>query len=191
MKLITLLISIFMGLSFSLGWAISHPKIITVPYEVPYEVQKPEPYFVIEYIDRWHEPQIVTINVTEIREVEVVKETVSIVYQNRLPQDWESIEQFIDWYYSQGFTLLFPSGAYTVDCDDYAEWVNREALKQSYHISDALTWNGMYYNKRVTNNYTSQIPGHVGNLVLIQGAYYYFEPMIKDFNGLIKVAPRD
>ena len=180
LRAISLLI-IFTSGSFGLGWIVSQnlnpPQFIKVPYPI--------------LVDYWHEPQIVTVNVTEIREIEVVKEVEKIVYHHRSPQEWESIEQFTEWYYSQGFTLLFPSGAYVVDCDDYAEWVNREALKQSYHISDALTWYSMYYNKKVTDKYTSQEPGHAGNLVLIQGIYYYFEPNIKDFKGLIKVTDKD
>jgi len=187
--LLFMLIVILAGLTFTLGWLIKPTQIITV--NMPYEVKVLELYPIIEYVDRWHEPEVITVNNTILKEIEKPVEVEKVVYRNRLPQEWESVEQFENWYYSQGFTLLMTSGAYTVDCDDYAEWVNREALKQSYHISDALTWNGMYYNKKVTNKYKPEQPGHVGGLVLIQGTYYYFEPMIKDFNGLVKVVDRD
>ena len=108
-----------------------------------------------------------------------------------IPKQWQSVQEFEDWYRAQGFTLLFPSDDYLVDCDDYAEQVRLKALKQAYSISDALTWNGRYYNKRVTDAYTSEQPGHVGSLVEIQDTYYYFEPEIDKFNGLVKVIERD
>ena len=108
-----------------------------------------------------------------------------------IPKEWKSPDEFEIWYKAQGFTLLFPSDAYLVDCDDYAEQVRLKALKQAYSISDALTWGGMYYHKRVTDQYTDAQLGHVGSLVEIQGTYYYFEPEIDNFDGLIKVTEKD
>jgi hypothetical protein len=189
MKTISIgLIMFVVGIGLSFVWWQSHPEIIEVPE--PYPVTEYQTITQLKYVDRWHEPEIITVTNTIVKEIEKPVEVEKVVYRNRLPQEWESVEQFEDWYYSQGFTILFNPSPRN-DCDDYAEWVNREALKQSYHISDALTWNGMYYNKKVTNNYKPREPGHAGNLVLIQGTYYYFEPKIDEFNGLIKVTDRD
>ena len=123
--------------------------------------------------------------------VYVEKVIEQITYRNIFDRQWESVGQFTAWYLTQGFTLLFPYEAYPMDCDDYAEWVSRQALEQGYQVSIALTWQGMYYGKKVTDIFTQQVSGHTGSLVEIQGTFYYFEPRIDEFKGLIKIAPRD
>ena len=145
----------------------------------------------VEYVDRVeYMDRVEYIDRPEYRVIEKI--TYRNIYRNIYSRQWESIEQFTDWYYAQNFTALFPSGAYIADCDDYAEWVQTKALEQGYSISIALTWHGkLYNNKKVTNEYKPGQPGHVGNMVEIQGVYYYFEPAIDRFNGLIKIIRRD
>lgn len=125
-------------------------------------------------------PKIETI--TEIKEVpiEVVK------YRNIFPREFESVEQFEEWYEAQDFKPLFPSGAYQVDCNDYAGRLQRVALMQGYSISQALVLNGKYYGIRVSD----MRDGHIGNLVLIDGIYYYVEPNPRKFK-VIKIVERD
>jgi len=124
------------------------------------------------------------------KEVEVPIE--KIVYQNTYSRQWESTEQFIDWYHAQEFTLLMPSSIMTVDCDDYADWVQTTALEQGYSVSVAIVWYGKIYNgKLVSSTFTNEYPGHAGCMVDIAGAYYFFEPEVNKFNGLIKIADKD
>jgi len=169
------------GFSFGVDWVqgsvmpeeVEKQIIITVPtyVEKPYyqEIEK------LVYIDR---------PVYEVIEIPIVEEVIK--WRNIHPKQFESLEQFIEWYEDQGFTVLFPSGAYTVDCDDYAELVQRKALEQGYAISQALTLNGNYYGTRVNEN----AGGHVGNIVLIDNTYYYFEPNPEKFY-IEKIIERD
>ena len=68
----------------------------------------------------------------------------------------------------------------------YAELVQIKAIEQGYAISQALTLNGNYYGIRVNET----VGGHVGNVVLINDAYYYFEPNTEKFY-IKKIIDRD
>jgi hypothetical protein len=148
-----------------------------VEIQVPVYVDRPYYQFVekLVYIDRLiykitGKPSI----------VEVIK------WRNIYHREFQSVEQFTEWYRSQGFTVLFPSGSYNVDCDDYAELVQIKALEQGYTISQALILNGNYYGTRVNDT----VGGHAGNIVLIDNACYYFEPNPEKFN-IKKIIDRD
>lgn len=135
-------------------------------------VQLP-PEIVVEtiYIDKPVE-RIVERIIIEEKEVEV------IVYQNIRARNWESVEQFEQWYEDQHFTLLMTTPIYTVDCDDYSEWVQRKAVQQGYSVSEAIAKNRLYAGVWVT-----KINGlHAGNLVLIGNDYYWVEPQPDMFN---------
>ncbi len=113
-------------------------------------------------------------------------DTERVVYRDIYTRQWESVEQFKDWYYSQNFTLLMPSGANTIDCDDYATWVQDRAMRQGYPVSEALAWQHYYGGVYVT-----VMPGlHDGCLVLIGNIYYYFEPEIDKFK-MVEICKRD
>lgn len=126
----------------------------------------------------------VEIPVEVIKEVEVVKETVR--WRNIYDRDFGSVEQFKDWYYAQHFNPLSPSGVYKVDCDDYAQRLQITALRQGYPVSIALLKEGRYYDVNVSDIQE----GHAGNLVMIDGTYYYIEPDPSKFN-IVKVVSRD
>lgn len=126
----------------------------------------------------------VEIPVEVIKEVEVVKETVR--WRNIYDRDFDSVEQFKDWYYAQHFNPLSPSGVYKVDCDDYAQRLQITALRQGYPVSIALLKEGRYYDVNVSDIKE----GHAGNLVMIDGTYYYIEPDPSKFN-IVKVVSRD
>lgn len=152
----------------------------------------------IEYIEKYvteivyrEVPYEVPVYYETVVETVIEVEVEKTVYRNIYSRSWESEEQFIEWYYAQGFTFLVPSGEYKIDCEDYAKWVQREALEQGYRVSIALTWFGKYYNVRVNDKFTDRAPGHAGNLVEIKGVFYYFEPQIEDFKGLVRVVSGD
>lgn len=126
----------------------------------------------------------VEIPVEVIKEVEVVKETVR--WRNIYDRDFDSVEQFKDWYYAQHFNPLSPSGVYKVDCDDYAQRLQITALRQGYPVSIALLKEGRYYDVNVSDIKE----GHAGNLVMIDGTYYYIEPDPSKFS-IVKVVSRD
>ena len=166
------LIILASGFYFGVDWA--KDNIVTEQVEketvitVPTYIEKPQ-YEIVE------KPVYIVRPVYEIVEIPVVEEITK--WRNIYPRQFESVEDFVEWYETQEFTLLYPSGDYTVDCDDYAEMVQRKALEQGYAISQALTWNGQYYDMKVNNIFS----GHVGNIVLIDNAYYYFEPNPEEF----------
>lgn len=120
--------------------------------------------------------------------VKVPIEVKVVEYQNRniFPRQFENIERFEEWYEAQDFKPLFPSGAYQVDCDDYAGRLQRVALEQGYSVSQALVLNGKYYGIRVSGD----IGGHTGNLVLIGNTYYYIEPEPSKFK-VVELVERD
>lgn len=125
----------------------------------------------IVYVDR---PiyRVIENVIIEEKEVEV------ITYKNIRARNWESVEQFEQWYEDQHFTLLMTTPIYTVDCDDYSEWVQRKALQQGYPVSEAMAKNRLYAGVWVT-----KIDGlHAGNLVLIGNDYYWVEPQPDMFN---------
>ena len=130
----------------------------------------------------------VEMPVEVIKEVEVLVEVpVEVVkWRNIYPRTFESVEEFKEWYLAQNFNPLLPSSAYTVDCDDYAEWLQRKALEQGYSVSIALIKNGYYYGAKVSD----VKEGHAGNLVLIDGVFYYVESEPSKFS-VIKVISRD
>lgn len=131
------------------------PKIVRVPVEVRVEILREVPFEVIKEVP-----------VEVIKEVEVVK------YHHITAREWESVEQFTEWYEEQEFTTLMPSPVYKVDCDDYSEWLQRVALQQGYPVSEALAKGGLYYGVLVNKHSDS----HAGNLVLIGNVYYWVEP---------------
>ena len=130
----------------------------------------------------------VEILVEVIKEVEVLVEVpVEVVkWRNIYPRTFESVEEFKDWYYAQHFNPLSPSGVYKVDCDDYAQRLQITALRQGYPVSIALLKEGRYYDVNVSDIQE----GHAGNLVMIDGTYYYIEPDPSKFN-IVKVVSRD
>jgi hypothetical protein len=149
------------------------PEVITeeVIKEVPVEIVKEVP--VIKEVEK-----------TIVEVVEVEKEVIRWRPYPQVFKEFDSVEQFKQWYKSQGFKTIFPSGAYKVDCDDYAVRLQREALRQGYLISIALIRNGYYYGVKVGEG------NHAGNLVLIDCVFYYVEPDPKDFE-IVKVVNRD
>lgn len=178
------LVVLILACSFCFGASWAQGRSIT-----PEEVEKQVEIRVPVYVDRPYyqvieKPVYIDRPVYEVVEKPTVVEVIK--WRNIYNKQFENVEQFTKWYKSQGFTVLLPSGAYNVDCDDYAELVQRKALEQGYAISQALTLNGKYYGIRVNeiNN------GHVGNIVLIDNAYYYFEPNPEKFY-IKKIIDRD
>lgn len=58
------------------------------------------------------------------------------------------------------------------DCDDLAEAMQRDALRDGYLMSEALVdESGMIYGVKVTN-----LVSHAGNMAIADNAYWYVEP---------------
>lgn len=148
-----------------------------------YELES-EPVVVVEYVHLPPETvaEAVYIDKPVYRIVERViieeKEVEVITYKNIRARNWESVEQFEQWYEDLDFRVLLPSSAYTVDCDDYSERLQRLALQQGYSVSEAMAKNHLYAGVWVI-----KISGlHAGNLVLIGNDYYWVEPQPDEFN---------
>jgi len=166
-------------MSFVIGQLTYQPKEIEV--EVP----------VISYITvTEYEPIYETIEVDKPVYITVTKQvpTEVIVYRNIYPRQFVSVAAFKEWYNGLDFRFILPNGGDvdTADCDDYSARLQQLALEQSYSVSQALTWNELYYGIRVTDNKD----GHAGNLVLIGTTYYWVEPQ-PDIFEVIKVCNRD
>ncbi len=154
-------------------------------------VEIPEPTYIerVEYV--YAEPEVVieervvkqVATVVKYVDKEVVKEVIK--YRNIYSRQFKSVEHFKEWYKEQDFKRLGPSSIYKVDCDDYAERLQRTALHQGYSVSVALIKQGMYYGVKVSDI----LEPHAGNLVLIRGVYYYVEPLKEP--QLKKVVNRD
>lgn len=152
------------------GQDISEPQIITIVEEIEVPI----------FIDR-EIPVYRTVTI----ETEVIKEVIK--YEgNKWAKEFESRGHFIEWYKAQHFTILLPSSDYLVDCDDYADWVQTEAIRQGYKISVVLTTNGFVGNTRVREDRRL----HMGNLVMIGNDIYYVEPKIDEFK-IIWISYRD
>lgn len=108
-------------------------------------------------------------------EVEVPIE--AIKYRNIFPREFESVEQFEEWYWEQISAIKL-----NYKCVDYAKWLQRTALTQGYSVSQALVWWGRYYSVKVSDD----VRCHAGNLALIADTYYYVEPHPKWFK-VIKI----
>uniref|UniRef100_A0A6M3IVD8 Uncharacterized protein n=1 Tax=viral metagenome TaxID=1070528 RepID=A0A6M3IVD8_9ZZZZ len=156
-------------------------------------VEVPQPYPVVEYrtvevekpiyIDRWHEPEIVTVNNTIIKEV--IKEVEITRVINNSWREFESLSEFTAWVDGK-LTYLMPSSSYTVDCDDYALRLQQEAYKDGYFLSVQLVLDGYLWGKRVTNN----TEPHMGNLVVIGNEVFFIEPQPDDYR-VIKICDKD
>jgi len=104
-------------------------------------------------------------------------------------QNWESVDQFKEWYEDQQFTVIFPNGGdrKTADCDEYAYRLQKVALRAGYPVSIALvTRDGMFFDKVVRGG----TKAHAGNLVEINDVYYYVEPLVKGMY-MVRIARRD
>ena len=112
----------------------------------------------------------------------------TVVYRTIFARPWESIEQFEQWYYDQPLlqTFIMPSGAFVVDCDDYAVRLQREALRQGYSVSCQLVENGKLFEVRVTDI----LEPHMGNLVIIGNSIYYVEPLPRELE-IVRVCDKD
>lgn len=112
-----------------------------------------------------------------IQEVSVEK----IVYQESSHKEWESIEQFVEWYH-QLRIMLFSN-----DCNAIASFIIDTAEQYGYSVSYALALNGYYYGVRVTSASSGIPSGHAGCLIrTMDGTYYWFEPNPEKFE-VIKV----
>jgi len=148
-----------------------------------------------KYVDR---PIQTTVYVPEPYPVEVpVPYEIEVpIYVDRIVgtpieyKDWESVNQFIEWYGKQDFATLMPSGVYKVDCDDYAARLQREALKDGYAVSQILLKGTDYYGVKVRDS----IKPHDGCMILVRGAsgdkFYYVEPDPMNFK-VIYITWRD
>ncbi len=84
---------------------------------------------------------------------------------------WDNIDEFIDWYHSENFTIIMSVGDRPANCVDYAMMVQRAAMKDGKLVSVALDGGaGTYYDQWVS------YPYHAGNLVLVPGGAYWIEP---------------
>jgi len=147
-----------------------------------------EPDVVIEYVKLPPEIVVETIYIDKpvyeiVERVIIEEKEVEVIIYKYLPiRNWESVEEFEEWYYEQDFRVLLPSPAYTVDCDDYSRGLQRTAARQGYLVSEAITKNGLYCGVKVTKFGAGDGGKHAGNLVMIGNDYYWVEPQPDMFN---------
>ncbi len=97
------------------------------------------------------------------------------------PRHFNGIDEFTAWYNSR-FTLFWLIADPRADCDDYAEYLQRQALRDGFIISLALLKDGTIYGQKKDGEYygvkvTSRIEPHAGALLLLgTGAFWYVEP---------------
>lgn len=144
-----------------------------------YESLPPEVVVETVYVDRPVEKIVEKVVEKEVQ-VEVIK------WENIYARQWESLDQFKQWYEDLDFRLLLPSPYYVMDCDDYANRLQRLALQQGYSVSQAITRDKHYAGIKVTE-FTGL---HAGNLVLIDNAYYWVEPQ-PDIFSIKRICRRD
>lgn len=106
----------------------------------------------------------------------VEKEVEKVVYQSIYPRLFESVEQFRAWYEDNKPGILINADPKRNDCDDYAEYLQRRALRQGYLLSSQLVEDGKLYGVKV-----SEDGYHMGNLPMTKDAIYYVEPHPKKF----------
>lgn len=137
--------------------------------------------YVTEYVEKpvYYEVERIVYEVVE-KPIEVIKEIENVVYKNYPWREFDSVSAFKDWYHAQDFKPL----VFKNDCDDEALRLQRIAFAQGYYVSVALSRDGTYYGVKVTK------PNHAGNLVLIDGVFYWVEPTPKEFK-VIKVVSRN
>lgn len=171
-----LIIGMIAGLG--LGLMACSPKVIEVP--APFKVIEYQTVNVTQpvFIDR---PvlEIVTVNVTTIKEVEVEK----IVYESRT--DWrffETLPEFTAWMEGKLVLLMPPA-----DCDDYAQYLQVAAYKDGYILSAQLVdKDGYLFGKKVIDGTGAHdmIRVNIGNEIFV------VEPQPDKFR-IIKVGNRD
>ena len=174
--LITLMVTAILSGSVLCGYlffgsASADPVTVTKTVAVTYPAKT-------VYIDR-EIVREVDVMTTQIVEVEVP--AVKIIEISKQYKDWQSVEQFKEWYGSQHFTTLMPNGGdlETADCDDYASWVARTALSDGYLVSLALVdGTGRIYETAIGKPY------HMGNLITVGNGVYYVEPYCNEFKVL-------
>lgn len=130
------------------------------------------------------------VRVVEQAPIEVIREVIvtqnvtteKIVYTNISTRQWESVEQCEAWI-KDHLINLWIVGDKLANCNDYSRIMQDTAMQEGYPISQALTWDTLYYGKTVNhiNN------GHAGNMVLINGVYYWFDPNPEYYRGLVKI----
>lgn len=139
------------------------PEIERVEVRVPVETLK------VVRVEVVRETQIV---VTHVQEVPVDR----VVYQNIVTKRWDSIEQFTDWYWKQGFTALGGVGCRPATCVDYAVWVAEKALAQGYPVSCQMTdFNGYIAGYKVSGAW------HMGCMVIAGDDLYWVGPNPEEF----------
>ncbi len=101
-------------------------------------------------------------------------EVQAVEYIPQTYRAWESVEQFREWFKANNVGRIpgdVPGD--DIDCDDYADRLQRIALEQGYAVSVALVDHyGTYYGVKVRDATT----GHAGCMVDINEQYYYVEP---------------
>uniref|UniRef100_A0A6M3IQL7 Uncharacterized protein n=1 Tax=viral metagenome TaxID=1070528 RepID=A0A6M3IQL7_9ZZZZ len=184
----TIAVIVMIGFAYLGGFAshaaLNPPEVI----EKPYPVVEYRTVNVTQYVDRWHETEIITVtntvNNTIVKEVEVEK--VRIV--NNEWREFESLAEFTAWAEPK-LVYLFPTGGDpdTADCDDYAERIQLLAYQDGYLLSaQPVDADGKVFGIKVSDEQGS----HDLNRVNIGNDIYIFEPQ-PDKVRIIKVGERD
>lgn len=87
-------------------------------------------------------------------------------------------------FFDTSFTLRGETYSMYQDCDDFAEAMQRDALRDCYLLSIApLNKDGMIYGVKV-----SEFGNHAGTLAMTDNAYWYIEPQT---GQLVRITGRD
>jgi len=120
--------------------------------------------------------------------------------QKLIPKDFDSLDELKSWVdgweannkpiavsiLNRTFVIVGNKELYSQywDCDDIAEAMQRDALRDGYLMSVALVdKDGKIYDTRV-----SELTSHVGVVVVADDTYYYVEPQTGD---VVKIVGRD
>lgn len=116
----------------------------------------------------------------------------------RNPQHFESVEALSEWVRNWTFTKLpiivgesnspwqvtFRTGNLSSEywgCDDIAEAMQRDALKDGFILSKAL----VDYDGNVYGVHVSELENHAGNLASTENAYWFIEPQTGTITKII------
>jgi len=146
--------------------------------EVPYPVIEYRTITETEYVDRWHEPEIIIKEVEVIHEVEVVKEVPveTLVFTDNISEwfiPWESVSELRTYVMTAGIAgRTYIKDKY--DCDDFARDLSRQALFDRRNIGLFTT---------VTSKFGST-SGHMMNFAIVGNRIYQIEPQTSNVNPL-------
>lgn len=145
-----------------------------------------KPVYIDKVIYDTIEKPVYLDKIIEVEKIITINNTIEkIVYEKYPVRNFKDLAEFAKWVQDKMVRIWLISGE-EADCDDYAEHLQSEALKEGYMVSCQVVYNGMLGTRQVSDS-----PGlHMGNLVIIGNDIYWVEPQSSAFS-IVKVCDRD